>query len=1111
MADFVLGRIKFVWKGDWSGSTAYLADDVVKYGGNAFIAVVNHTSSSAFETDLSANPTKWQKMVGGIDYKTDYANATFYKVDDIVKYGPSLWRCTTAHTSSSAVLDTTKFAEFLPGLEFEDSWASGTQYQQGDIVTYGGYQYVAERNNIGVTPVDSGADWEVITTGFSMKGVYSSGTAYKTGEVVQYGGNTYVCKVGHSAGAYLPTNTTYYDLLVEGISLQGDFATGTAYKIGEVVIFLNSSYRAKVDRAANGTSPTNLASNAVWELYNKGDASGVFTQRGDLVKQGVSIPERFPLGPKGARLVSTGTDLVYSEVNINNTYHVAPNGNDENPGSEDLPLATIRHALELCNSNGITQIDTIAGGTGGTPGTFNNVSGTGGSGSLATFNVTTDGSSTPQITIVNSGTGFAKGNTITIAKANVGTSTADITFKVENISEGDKVFVHQGQYQEIFPIIVPNKATLEGASLRGCVVKPFQNDTGNFKGREIATVSHKTGGTGGTPGTFNRLKPTTLYQNYTVASAPDATTLTVSLGISPIAHTYVSGGQIVKTDGTAINITNAPYNGTTGVVTITTASAHGLSASDTVGLKDIKYSCATGEKTYPKLGSGAIFDVTTDGSSNPSVTLYHGGHNYRVNQVLQFATNTMGSPSAAYEITVATQQANSSCNFFHLNNATNIRNFSFKGGSNGAVIMSLDPSGAISSASPYIQNCTNVHTSAVVTGIKIDGDVQASGNKSILANDFTQIINDGRGVHVLNRGRAELVSVFTYYNDKAFFAESGGFIRALNSSMAYGEYGAYADGTDPDETVVAVTARGQMLQYSTNLTSGQTIDIGDVVRGQTSNAYATVIGHVADKKFIQIDTPVGNFSQNETIQIENTDSTFFTNALTSGFGDSVAANQGQIGKLFRVDSSDGTLGTAGKIVPGRNIKFAGDSTIYAVTAVTDEDTTNQRATIRLTPEKTVAVADNAAITITANFSNIRLTGHDFLDIGTGDLTSTNYPNVPSQLADQGREVTELNGGRIYWTSTDQDGDFRVGDLFRVEQSTGVATLNADAFDLSGLTELQLGSIGAQIGATINEFSTDGTLSGNSDVAVPTEQAVRTFVLANSFSTGKAIAMSIVFG
>ena len=118
MADFVLGRIKFVWKGAWAGSTAYIADDVVRYGGNAFIALANHTSSALFETDLSANPTKWQKMVGGVEYKTDHADATYYKVDDIVKYGPTLWVCTTAHLSTSAVLDTTKFSVFLESYSY---------------------------------------------------------------------------------------------------------------------------------------------------------------------------------------------------------------------------------------------------------------------------------------------------------------------------------------------------------------------------------------------------------------------------------------------------------------------------------------------------------------------------------------------------------------------------------------------------------------------------------------------------------------------------------------------------------------------------------------------------------------------------------------------------------------------------------------------------------------------------------------------------------------------------------------------------------------------------------------------------------------------------------
>jgi hypothetical protein len=41
--------------------------------------------------------------------------------------------------------------------------------------------------------------------------------------------------------------------------------------------------------------------------------------------------------------------------------------------------------------------------------------------------------------------------------------------------------------------------------------------------------------------------------------------------------------------------------------------------------------------------------------------------------------------------------------------------------------------------------------------------------------------------------------------------------------------------------------------------------------------------------------------------------------------------------------------------------------------------------------------------------------------------------------------------------------------------------------------LRLGSIGAKLGEQINEFSSDGTLAGGSNKAVPTEQAVKTYV------------------
>jgi hypothetical protein len=93
----------------------------------------------------------------------------------------------------------------------------------------------------------------------------------------------------------------------------------------------------------------------------------------------------------------------------------------------------------------------------------------------------------------------------------------------------------------------------------------------------------------------------------------------------------------------------------------------------------------------------------------------------------------------------------------------------------------------------------------------------------------------------------------------------------------------------------------------------------------------------------------------------------------------------------------------------------------------------------------------------------------------------------------GNEVTEDFPGRVFFVSTDQDGNFTVGRYFKVNQATGSTTLNASSFDLSGLSSLRLGSIGAQLGESITEFSSDVTLSANSNQKVPTQRAVKTYV------------------
>jgi len=199
-------------------------------------------------------------------------------------------------------------------------------------------------------------------------------------------------------------------------------------------------------------------------------------------------------------------------------------------------------------------------------------------------------------------------------------------------------------------------------------------------------------------------------------------------------------------------------------------------------------------------GTGFVVNVVVSGGVASSVTIYHGGTGYAVGNTITIAAGNIGN-GGNLVLTVDSLEDNNASNMWLVNNQTNIVQMSFKGltgtpgaGTTGkAAVVSLDPDGSITTSSPYIQNCSSVNANA--TGVQIDGLLHSAGNKSILCNDYTQINSDGIGVHALGGGRGEMVSVFTYYNAKSFYAQSGGFIRGLNCSSGYGEYGAEADGT----------------------------------------------------------------------------------------------------------------------------------------------------------------------------------------------------------------------------------------------------------------------------------------------------------------------------
>jgi len=211
-------------------------------------------------------------------------------------------------------------------------------------------------------------------------------------------------------------------------------------------------------------------------------------------------------------------------------------------------------------------------------------------------------------------------------------------------------------------------------------------------------------------------------------------------------------------------------------------------------------------------------------------------------------------------------------------------------------------------------------------------------------------------------------------------------------------------------------------------------------------------------------------------------------------------------------------------LPGDNLQITGVSQNYKVTSATSIFGTvapNIEANVQIAPAMTTAnsPANGVTVSIRQKYSQARLTGHDFLNIGYGTQAQSNYPGVPTDTAlQQQNQTIETNFGRVFFTSTDQDGNFKVGNLFGVQQATGIVTLSASQFGLTGLNTLSLGGIAVGGSSVIvNQFSTDSTFVANSDNIIPTQKAIRSYLTsrlsqggANTF-TGQLTAGTVLVG
>jgi len=1185
MAEFRLGRLKFNWRNAWTSSTAYVIDDIVRFGANSYVCVGNHTSQSLaanFTSDaaywqlhtggfeslgdwqatyayvqddivkeggnmyictnqhtssgLSSQfqsvdlPANWKLFQEGLNFVGAYATNTYYGVNDVTLFGPREYRCTSSFQSPIDQMPSTdglaagddaffppeqNFAQISAGYENRGAYIASERYQRGDIVEWKGSTYTAiSTNPRSKQPNESEGDWAFLNLGIGTGGqdAWNTGLAYSKGQIVRFGGNTYQADILKIEPNNRPTgigSTTIdngingWALLNRGFSWTGAYTTTTVYEIGDIAEYQSSAY---ISVASTNTNVEPGTSVNCWQAFAIGDSAALLTTKGDLLTRNATGPTRLGIGTAGTFLKAGQTNEAEWQFTgkLTKTYYVDPElGQDTNSGeSPDAAFRTISYATTSTN---------------------------------------------PQYNITN-------------ALYDGPSGIATITAAGHGLYEGQEV-------------------KLVGLA--------FTCDSG--------------------------LGPSSIFPSgkggdffFGVEEIIDTNTFSAMVGVSTLEHNYVSGGVV----------TNAAP-----VILKLSAGRFDEQLPMTLG----KNFCIAG-------------DVLRGSTIRPKAGLSNDG-------VTPNSRSTMFFVSDAVTVQGITMRGMEGFDF-DVNDPFNTAKMQNKvglGTTACGVYLRFNPDESVIKRSAYIKDCTcfghnttdgTGHGGAI--GVYLEGGVhhknpEGKGYKSMVFDSFTNVMSGGVGIYLEDDAVAEIVSCFTYYCAYGYISDTGSEIRSLSSNNSYGTYGALSVGFSTHEIARPGKIYGDKMALLAGQTTG-TVAVGATIRGTQSGArgiltndqsssdsiyfkYFVGFGNTSSDPTVLENGAVGVgttvFKPGENIEIDSIGAGGTGFAIIASASDSVQGQQGILMELTGLTTSL-TVGDAlgfsttgmgfsdtnsyivrtstnyvepttvdvhdAQYTPqsgimtvfttvNHNLEFGdfiriktgslhfqcevggGGSTAYprvtdpaadiplqisgvggtffsvqtlnslnsptenvpstytgvhtyiggggvgktSVDAITLGD---GRATINIAPGKanspTIGL-DDQRVSMRSKFSKIRLTGHDFLLIGTGNTTTTNYPNVDENSAAQGQETNIVAPGRIYFVSTDQGGNFRVGEYFSVNQLTGAATLDASAFNLSGLTELKLGAIGGQIGESISEFSSDETLGGDSNGACPTEKAVRGFL------------------
>ena len=836
------------FKGTWDpDAVRYKTNDVVKYGPDLWIANSGHLSALPFDAtaDISNTLTAWRLWLPGPEYTGTWNSATVYALGEVVKYGG--YSYINLIVNNSNIVPVTlggNWEVVTTGYSFQNDWVIATSYKIGSLVRRGGNLYEAIQDNsaqdpsvanISVTYTALGSSGTTLvvddTTGI-VPGMIISGNGFELGQYVVnvVDGETltisaapYATIVDNDALLLSGVNGAYWKILTPGVRWRNRWIAATTYVVGDIAKWNNATYRCITTNLSTVLNRPDLnVDKDIWVLYLPHDQYNVLNLSGEMVVNTSGVNEALPIGPEGFLLKSvTGTPTWSNVFQTPAVYYVAPSGTDEitSGATWDNPYKSIKYACDrvaegLYNATAKQRL-------------------------FLNKDFLVEEALQWQIYQVNEDNlPFVQGSPPDADKTrrDVRYLIDAIMFDLSRNSNSQTIAYVLAYFDKQFDnkFITPEVA----AQIDEFIA------TLNYLFDIIISVLDGT-----------EITPTYIQINNSFPPFTQVTGISVDVLVLNAVNNFRS---IVIDTLTAGNTTNVPpeNQGLTSTIFVKTGTYYEempiILPANTVLVGDE----LRGTAVYPKVTINTLVTRTTAGTNlftvattvgmtagtpvqfvslNPvdeKTTIFgavQGGSTYYIVGTptatqIQVSPNIGGTPlTLTNNIGVMRIYGGDALkDMFYVQNATGIRNMTLFGllgtltdvnsyntrRPTGGSFVSFDPGTGpddtttwIVRRSPYIQNVTTFGTGCV--GMKVDGTLHNGGNKSMVANDFTQILSDGIGAWITGPDSlSELVSVFSYYNYAGYFAEDGGRIRATNGNSSYGTFGVIAEGFDNNETPI---------------------------------------------------------------------------------------------------------------------------------------------------------------------------------------------------------------------------------------------------------------------------------------------------------------------